>query len=840
MRLHIFLKLISAAVLLWVSCVPVSAQQTNPVDRQVANPMPDTPNVNPLVREDLKAPQNKGKNDKDDAPESGDGKVTVDSDSQSSVGKEGSRVVTHTGNVDVRLGIYRLQADKITIYEATNKILAEGNVVFDQGNDQRITGTTSEWNYKTKLGFFVNSTGFTNQTTDGTVVYFTASRVERVALDEIFVYNGKFTACEDAVPKWSFTSKKASIKTNDAVKMKYPAFRVKDIPIIPLPYASISLKKENRKSGFLTPGFGTSNNKGFRLSNAYFQTLGRSADVTLRLDLYSSRGIGYGFDARTRANSRSYLNFGYYAVKDRIFGEKAGPATPDQGGTFVYAQGVHYFSNGFTAAADVKLTSNLSFRQVFFDSIQQIISPIEGSEFFVNKSWDDHTLNVLMRSQVTSIPNVRIKTRNLPSISFEKRPGLLGFFKPAYFSYKVNLEGVSRRETVDDLSLYRSLAGGDPIVTPSVGQRLDFQPQISIPFSTKYFNFTATGTLRSTYYSNSLNSFRAVIGKSLIRTYGEFEFDVRPVALAKNYYGKKDAFLFRHSIEPYLTYRYIKGINNFNRIIRFDYLDTKTDTSEIEYGVTNRIFTRRYTEAVSPEARKLQSEDPKYKTNPLSIQPHEIFTLTVRGKYFFDPYFGGALVPGQRNQIDAITSLTAFTFGGIPRRFSPLNLDATYRPRGGLFVNTRMNIGVQGEWLRDISTTIGYNAKLLSLFQTFYYTRAVTLIPSLRQFSDAFGKEAGTLRGSQFSPSVFIGDRNKGVFGGLSLFFDFQNRRESRTSPLVSSTGTVGYAFDCCSVTLQAYTFNLGVRRENRFVFSFRLNGIGTFGTEQLGGVLYK
>jgi LPS-assembly protein len=284
-----------------------------------------------------------------------------------------------------------------------------------------------------------------------------------------------------------------------------------------------------------------------------------------------------------------------------------------------------------------------------------------------------------------------------------------------------------------------------------------------------------------------------------------------------------------------LTYRYVKGINNFNRIIRFDYLDTYTDTNEIEYGVTNRFFTRRYTEAVSEEAQRQYRENPQSAKNPLSIQPYEIFTLTVRGKYFFDPYFGGALVPGQRNQIASIWSLTPFTFGGVPRRFSPLNVDATYRPRKTIFVNTRMDVGVQGEWLRNISATIGYDTKLLKVFQTFYYTRAISLIPSLEQFNNPFGKEAGTLRGSQYSPSVFMGNRDKGLYGGFSLFFDFQNNRARNTTPLVSSLATIGYASDCCAVTVQAYTFNLGVRRENRYVFSFRLNGIGTIGTQQYG-----
>jgi hypothetical protein len=147
-----------------------------------------------------------------------------------------------------------------------------------------------------------------------------------------------------------------------------------------------------------------------------------------------------------------------------------------------------------------------------------------------------------------------------------------------------------------------------------------------------------------------------------------------------------------------------------------------------------------------------------------------------------------------------------------------------------------MDVGVQGDGLRAISATVGYDTKLLKIFQTFYYTRAVTLLPSLAQYAAPnSNKEAGTLRGSQWSPSIFIGDRNRGLYGGTSLFFDFQNTRIKKQSPLISSLFTLGYAYDCCSLALQYYTFNVGARRENRIVFSFRLNGIGSFGTEQFG-----
>jgi LPS-assembly protein len=328
---------------------------------------------------------------------------------------------------------------------------------------------------------------------------------------------------------------------------------------------------------------------------------------------------------------------------------------------------------------------------------------------------------------------------------------------------------------------------------------------------------------------------RRVVGSDVVRKYGEFQLDVRPVAFAKNFYGKSDAFKFRHVIEPFVTYRFVKGINNFHKIIRLDELDTLTDTNEIEFGLTNRIFTRRYSEAVTDEAQRLLQQEASDSAKAPAIQPYELFNLTVRGKYFFDETFGGALIPGRRNQIEPITAMSFYTFGGVPRRFSPLNIDATYRPQRTIFVNTRADIGVHGDGLRAISTTLGYDTPLLKVFQTFYYTRAVELIPSLQIYANREGKEPGTLRGAQWSPSIFIGNRDKGPYGGTSLFFDFENRRASELSPLISSLYTAGYAYDCCSMAVQFYTYNVGVRNENRLVFSFRLNGIGSFGTEQFG-----
>jgi LPS-assembly protein len=813
------------------ACTSAFAQQTNPVDRKVANPMTDTPNVNPLNNDQ---PVQRRPPTQNGVTGVATDELKVESAKQEKSGPENALVVVYVGNVDARIGTYRLQADKITVYEAENKVVAEGSVVFDQGDQQRITGSRGEWNYRTKTGYFVDSTGYTNSTQDGTRIYFTADRVERVSLDTIVATNVQVTACDEDVPKWSFHAGKTRIKTGDRVYVYSPTLKLKNMPVFYLPYASVSIKPRDRASGFLTPTFGGSGAKGFRLSTAYYQTLGRSADVTLRNDIYTQRGLGFGADLRTRANSRSYLNVGFYAVKDRVFGPSADDAHPDQGGSSLYVDGVHYFKNGFIAVADVNITSNLAFRQVFSDNIQQAISPEETSQVFINKDYNDYSFNFLIRSQVTSLENARIRIRQLPSISFEKRPGIVSFFKnlPLYFSWESSADGVSRKETVEDQVRFVNDVGGNPIISPSIVQRLDLHPRFELPLNFAGWSVTASGAGRVTFYSNSLDpATRDVLGRNVTRAYGEFELDVRPPAFAKDF-RRNGQFFFRHVIEPYVVYRKLSGINDFDRIIRFDYIDAVADTNEIEFGVANRFFTRRSTENVS-DARATNTGTEN--RQQLSTQPYEALTITLRGKYFFDPFFGGALETGRRNQFYPLNTLSGFVYGGVPRRFSPVNVDARYRPRRDLFVDVRSDLDTNGHGIRSLSTTFGLSKRTISVFQSFYYTRAIELSPDLVQFADPRGFEAGTVRGSQWSPAVFLGNRDRGFFGGASFFFDFQKRPGRGDSSLISSTVTLGHAWDCCAVAGQFSSFNVGLRKENRVVFSFRLNGIGSFGTEQFG-----
>ena len=99
-----------ASAIIGVASLTTYAQQTNPVDRKVTNPMTDTPNVNPLTQDQPVRPRTRPRQGE---PLEATDELKVDSSTQKISGPENARVFVHEGNVDARIGTYRLQADKV-------------------------------------------------------------------------------------------------------------------------------------------------------------------------------------------------------------------------------------------------------------------------------------------------------------------------------------------------------------------------------------------------------------------------------------------------------------------------------------------------------------------------------------------------------------------------------------------------------------------------------------------------------------------------------------------------------------------------------------------------------
>jgi hypothetical protein len=216
-------------------------------------------------------------------------------------------------------------------------------------------------------------------------------------------------------------------------------------------------------------------------------------------------------------------------------------------------------------------------------------------------------------------------------------------------------------------------------------------------------------------------------------------------------------------------------------------------------------------------------------------QAYEMLTIKVAQKYFFDRTFGGALIPGSRNQFYPINTLSGFTSGGRARNLSPVNVAVRYRPLSTVYADLRMDVGNDDGVVRNITVGGGLRKDKLSVSASYYLSRKIKLEPN------AF--EPGTFPGDQVSTIVQLGDEVRGLYGGARISYDFTNRFISDTQisrgRLMNSRSYIGYAWDCCGVQFNYNTFKAGLRNENAWSFTFTLAGLGSYGTDQfsqLGG----
>jgi LPS-assembly protein len=471
------------------------------------------------------------------------------------------------------------------------------------------------------------------------------------------------------------------------------------------------------------------------------------------------------------------------------------------------------------AVADVNITSSFEFRQVFSDNILTAISPEERSIFYLNKNWRSFSFNALFGEQSvfvtdstdpSALKTTIVKTRQLPSFEFAERSDKISDKFPVYFSFDGALDGVRRSETTNNQVDLKS---------PSVVQRLDVSPRLTFPLkSFAGFTLTPSVAVRSTFYSDSLDPVeRTVVGQNLLRNYVDVDLDLRPPALAKVFRHADGQPWFKHVIEPFIEYRRIAGIDEFDRTLPIDERDLIADTNEVSFGITNRIFVKRAAADGS------------------APQTHELLDLTLTQKYFFDPTFGGAFVDGQRNQFFPIDTLSGFSFGGLRRDVSPVNVSARLRPTSVLYADFRMDYDTKFQDLRDLIVGGGIRKGIFSVSQNWYYTRQIDVS---KYRDDQFHYDPTTFPGNQLDLSVFAGTPAHGPYGGFTVSYDLRNTQFNgapRERKLINLTTTTGWAWDCCSLNVQHVTFNAGIRNESRILFAFTLKGIGTFGTENFG-----
>jgi LPS-assembly protein len=753
--------------------------------------------------------------------------VRIEADKQE---KHGS-ISTLTGGVRIEYKDYVLTADKVAYDDETKDVEADGHLRLMGGrNNELILADHGKLNFDLETGRFENVTGSIGRQPSASkrkLIYTTANPflfTGRVLIKEgperYQIVGGTMTSCLLPDPDWRIHS--SLIRVNYGVaKANSSYFTLLGVPILYLPYATHPVNSESRQSGLLIPGIGTSSTKGTVIGESIYLVLGRSSDMTFGVQNFSKRGWSPSGEFRYRGRGEDFADARFTALFDRGLA----PTYINQGGQDILFNGRRDLDlDGHTrAVATGEYLSSYVYRQAFAESFAlAVASQVTTSVFITHNQGAASTSLHFDRYQnfegLTLVGNTydtpQIRIMHMPSLDFD--------------TLDQSLAGTAARWGVDGSAtgLSRSEPG---FATGGVG-RFDLYPHLALPLHLDGWTFRPEVGARETFYTQSQipTSTTPIVGQGTInRSDLEASFELRPPPLVRDFKAPALERIFgsdlRHTIEPEILYRFVGGVNNFSSIPRFDASDIVSDTNEVEYSLTQRLFLKHL------RSKPCSSGDLPAPLNGVIYVPwnytecggdtNEWITWKLSAKYFIDPTFGGAVSPFRRNVLTSTLDFTGVAFLSGPRNNSPLisrfkvrtsqhmdlEWDADYD-----FKNHRLNASnIFADYRRDsIFGSVGYSTlQALNASFTSSLASEVTKYNLLRLL---MGYGAANKRGLSVAANAgydFTQDALQ--YGGIEA----------------------SYNLDCCGFAFEIRRLALGAaRNENQYFFNFTLAGVGAAG----------
>jgi len=189
-------------------------------------------------------------------------------------------------NVYIRYGETAIYCDYAQYNPDTRDVFLSGNVRIYR--DGRLSNAERAlYNLETKI---LNTSDFTGETLP---FRYAGSSLSTIGPNAYLVKEGLFTTSDSSKPDYKIRSKTVRIYPKDRIIFSNVFLYVGRVPIFWYPYLYQSLTEDQSFS--FTPGYAST--LGSFLLNQFTFPLGSDIAGRARLDLYSLRGIGLGFDA---------------------------------------------------------------------------------------------------------------------------------------------------------------------------------------------------------------------------------------------------------------------------------------------------------------------------------------------------------------------------------------------------------------------------------------------------------------------------------------------------------------------------------------------------------------
>jgi LPS-assembly protein len=732
------------------------------------------------------------------AEANGDQTATLEAGQQSEVGR-----ISHAdGDVDLRYQNTRLRADHVEYNNDTQVAIARGHVQLDYMN-QHVEADEAHYELRTGHGtfFHVRATFSIDRHPTPTLLissnplYFEAEEAERLDEHTYRIKKAWMTVCDPDKPTWKFYAPEATVYLQKSVHLENGDFRVFSVPVLYLPYATFPAGKE-RESGFMIPNIGDSSSKGYIMGESYYWAPTDWMDAGIGGTYYSRRGWGQRADLRMRPWENAKLDVIYTGVEDRGLEQPQVPGEPpvapiNQGGHEARLLFTALLPEGWRAVADLDDLSSLTYRLAWSETFTQAVNSEVRNSAFLTNNFRGFSLNfaaLSYQNYLSASPDTYVSLRTAPEVRFSSVDQAPFQQLPLYFSFDGFSDAVHRSDTVT----------ATPIDSPNFVGRSELAPSVTMPLHFgPWLDLTPTFTLRSTYYGGQLQN-GSFVDRGFFRTTEEFSLDIRPPSFDRIW--DRSGTKWKHVIEPDIVYNYVNGVNNFSRFVRFDEDETLTDTNEIEYGITQRLYRRKK-----------------------DGDAEELVSWHLVQKYFFDTTFGGALINGQRNVFQTLDEITPFAFVDSPRRFSPIVSDLKIEPGKHFDTEFILNFDPKHNQLTAIGTLLKLKPYKQS-FLTLAHFSTTNLPTPFNENPPNFVFES---RSNQVRALVGYGDLTRVGFNATAgLSYDFT--QQAFQSQILEAS----YNGSCCGFGFEYRRFSFGtIRNENQYLVVFRIANIGSAGT---------
>jgi LPS-assembly protein len=699
-----------------------------------------------------------------------------------------ARVYHLVGSSRVETTEMLLTANEMDYNEETGEVEARGKVHFEDYNTgEKVDCDKAEYNINASTGNFYVITGSAppqikarpGLLTTTNPYYFEGRWAERLE-GHYLLHDGFITDCVVPKPWWIFKAPVFDVVPNDHAIARNSVFYLRGVPIFYTPFFYKSLQKQPRRSGFLIPNIGNSSLHGKMVGFGYFWALNRSYDITYRGRYFSQAGLAHNLEIRGKVNQDTGFDLTVFGIKDTQQLE------PSASGYRINMTGRSLLGKGWEARGDLDYLSSFAFVQNFTQSFNEAVYSETHSVGFATKHWSDYGVDIVAQRNVnfqSTTPGDTIGIRKLPEANFLVREHQISpetwpsWLAPVWLSLDSSAGLLDRSQPA--------------FQTRQFVDRVDISPRVTTAFHWDFLSLTPSFGIRETAYGASfLNN--QLTGGSFLRSSREASLDMVLPSVARVF--KTPSWLkslgmgdqVKHVIEPRVRYKYVTGVDDFAGIVRFDENDIIVNTNQVEFSLTNRLLAKDRNGTVS-----------------------DVLTWQLRYARYFDPTFGGALVPGLRNAISSALDLSGFSFISGPRNYSPVVSVLRLQSKVGI------------EWRADYdplrpgisNSSISIDGRINQYFWSLGHTDVRT-VPPLAPAANQLRSRLG-----------YGNPNRRGWNSGFDIYYDYlQGKMQYWQTQITRNT-------DCCGFSVQYRRFSVGTRNDSQVEVAFAISNIGTFGT---------